>query len=348
MKEPETPPDEAKRLQNLEELNILDTPAEERFDRITRLARKSLDVPIALISLVDSDRQWFKSAQGLEAVETERAISFCGHAILDDEMFIIPDATRDDRFADNPLVVGGPEIRLYAGRPIKSPDGFRIGTICVIDLVPRKLDVEEIDALEDLAMLVESELRAKSLSAIETDLRKKLSDAERRASIDPLTRIWNREVVMRILSEEISRSVRGNLTVGVMLIDIDNFKLVNDEHGHLAGDQLLKEATVRMRSALRSYDSLGRFGGDEFLAVLPGCDPAQARAIGERLRARLGRGPVKTEASDIEITTSVGIATVAPQKPIEPKVFLDFADKALYEAKRMGRDRVVVVEVPPG
>ena len=119
MLEPPLPPDEAMRLAALRSLNILDTPAEERFDRITRLAQRLFDVPIALVSLVDTNRQWFKSCQGLDASETPRSISFCGHAILEDGPLIIEDATKDQRFADNPLVTGPPDIRFYTGQPLK-------------------------------------------------------------------------------------------------------------------------------------------------------------------------------------------------------------------------------------
>lgn len=117
--EPAFPLDEANRLATLRGLNILDTPPEERFDRLTRLAQQLINVPIAVVSLVDSNRQWFKSCQGLDASETPRNISFCGHAILDNELFVIPDALLDTRFSDNPLVTGAPNIRFYAGQPLK-------------------------------------------------------------------------------------------------------------------------------------------------------------------------------------------------------------------------------------
>ena len=132
MQKPQLPSDETQRLRALQRLKILDTDIEERFDRITRLACRMFNVPIALVSLVDQDRQWFKSRQGLDACQTGRDISFCGHAILHDGPLVVLDATQDPRFDDNPLVVGAPFIRFYAGHPIHSPDGSRIGTICII------------------------------------------------------------------------------------------------------------------------------------------------------------------------------------------------------------------------
>jgi PAS domain S-box-containing protein len=158
--EPDIPPNEVSRLAALHGLKILDTPPEERFDRLTRLARQLVGVPIAVVSLVDTNRQWFKSCQGLDATETPRSISFCGHAILEDQMLVISDALLDARFVDNPLVCGAPHIRFYAGQPLKAADGSRLGTLCVIDSRPHLLTQAERDGLRDLALLVENELNS--------------------------------------------------------------------------------------------------------------------------------------------------------------------------------------------
>lgn len=158
MQTPAFPENELKRLQALRERAILDTPPEERFDRLTRLARQLFGTQIALVSLVDAERQWFKSSQGLDACETGRDISFCGHAILGKEIFHVADALLDPRFADNPLVTGPPHIRFYAGAPLGTAGGYRIGTLCIIDDKPRQLTVQELQALRDLADCVESEI----------------------------------------------------------------------------------------------------------------------------------------------------------------------------------------------
>ena len=158
MLQPPLPADEQARLDSLRALQILDTAPEERFDRITRLATLAFDVPIALVSLVDHDRQWFKSCQGLDVRQTGRDISFCGHAILADEPLIIEDALTDDRFADNPLVTGGPKIRFYAGTPLGDDAGHKLGTLCLIDRVPRVLDARGRALLRELGAMVETEL----------------------------------------------------------------------------------------------------------------------------------------------------------------------------------------------
>lgn len=173
MQSPALPENESARLQALYNCSILDTPAEERFDRITRLAKRIFQTEIALISLVDHDRQWFKSAQGLNAKETARDISFCGHAILHNTIFQIPDALKDPRFCDNPLVTGTPHIRFYAGAPLQSEDGHLIGTFCLVDSRPRQLNEVELETLRDLANCVEEQISQIKLKE-KTDLLKQI------------------------------------------------------------------------------------------------------------------------------------------------------------------------------
>ena len=147
------PADEDERLSALRALLLLDTPPEERFDRLARFVAEQLDVPIALLTLVDGQRQWFKARVGIDATETPRDISFCGHAIMKNDLFIVEDASRDPRFSDNPLVTGDPHIRFYAGAPLSAPGGHRIGTLCVIDTVPRTLGPVELSILDALRRL---------------------------------------------------------------------------------------------------------------------------------------------------------------------------------------------------
>jgi sigma-B regulation protein RsbU (phosphoserine phosphatase) len=156
-------PNETERLADLHALEVLDTPSEERFDRIVRLAKRVFDVPIAYIALVDSDRQWFKAKCGIHADETGRDISFCGHTIMQAGPLIVPDATRDERFRDNPLVVGEPYIRFYAGYPLSGPKGYKVGTFCIADRRPRTLDAGQRETFGQLAALAEHELQMVSL-----------------------------------------------------------------------------------------------------------------------------------------------------------------------------------------
>ena len=176
MLKPERPTDEAERLSTLHSLNILDTPPEERFDRLTRLARHLLNAPIATLSLVDENREWFKSAQGIVACEGGRDVSFCGHAILSAEPLVIPDALNDPRFVDNPQVTED-QIRFYAGVPLIAPNGHAIGTLCVKDRKPRFLTPAEVRLLRDLGDIAENELMLVEV----VELHRKLAEAKEQA-----------------------------------------------------------------------------------------------------------------------------------------------------------------------
>jgi len=159
------PPHEAQRLQALRDLLILDTPPEQRFDRIVHFAADELDVPMALISLIDSERQWFKARVGMAACETARDVSFCGHAVMGTELFMVEDALRDPRFFDNPLVVGDPHIRFYAGAPLVLASGDVVGTLCVLDRQERRLDAVDRSILDALRQLVVGELEGTAVAS---------------------------------------------------------------------------------------------------------------------------------------------------------------------------------------
>lgn len=152
------PDNDKERLAALRALLILDTPPEERLDKVVQFAAQEFDVPVALISLIDENRQWFKARVGLDACETGRDISFCAHAILQPDIFVIPNSRADERFADNPLVTGAPHVIFYAGAPLLMPSGYAIGTLCLIDHQPRNLDKTELAILSSLRDLLVEEL----------------------------------------------------------------------------------------------------------------------------------------------------------------------------------------------
>ncbi|KKP43584.1 MAG: Diguanylate cyclase with GAF sensor [Parcubacteria group bacterium GW2011_GWA2_33_14] len=164
MKKAPIPKNELKRIASLYALDLLDTPAEERFDRLTKTATKIFHVPISTLTLIDANREWFKSCQGLSKTEGDRAISFCGHALVENEILVIPDTKKDERFADNPMVTGEPFIRFYAGVPIISADNQRIGVFCIKDIKPREFSREDEEVLEGLAAWAELEINLRNLS----------------------------------------------------------------------------------------------------------------------------------------------------------------------------------------
>jgi len=172
-----TPENEKKRLKVLWQYEVLDTVPEELFDDLTELAARICEAPIALISLVDEKRQWFKSKVGTTVNETTRDISFCAHAIKQSDLFIIPDASKDERFANNPLVTSAPKIRFYAGAPLITPDGYALGTLCIIDTVPRELRPDQKQALGILARHVVSQLELRRRSRELTEVRREKADA---------------------------------------------------------------------------------------------------------------------------------------------------------------------------
>ncbi len=257
MKPAPMPPDESIRLETLRALNLLDTAPEERFDRLTRMARRMFGVPISLVSLIDANRQWFKSSQGLDASEMPRDVSFCGHAILGDDILLIPDAQLDDRFNNNPLVTGNPNIRFYAGCPLKTLNGSKIGTLCIIDSEPRDFSEDDMALLRDLAAMAEQEIAAVQLS-----------------TLDELTLISNRRGFMTLGQHSLNVAVRTGLPSMMVFFDLDGFKEINDSFGHAEGDRALVAFAERMRSVFRDTDVFGRIGGDEFAVLLSGTDDA--------------------------------------------------------------------------
>ena len=158
------PPDDALRLQALRDLLILDTPPEERFDRVVKFAADEFDMPIVLVSLIDAKRQWFKARVGLDVCETDRESSFCGHAIMQPHILLVENALEDARFHDNPLVLGAPDIRFYAGAPLQLPGGEIVGTLCLIDRKPRTLDDVDLAILASLRELIVSELLSQEVT----------------------------------------------------------------------------------------------------------------------------------------------------------------------------------------
>jgi diguanylate cyclase (GGDEF)-like protein len=314
MQAPPKPPGETDRLRALHELHILDTVDEERFDRLTRIATHVFHVPIALVTLVDSERQWFKSRQGLDARETPRATSFCGHTILQHEALVVRDALLDPRFHDNPSVVGEPGVRFYAGFPIRAPGGSNVGTLCVIDHKPRSFSDEDAVMLADLAAMVESELALLV-----------------QATQDPLTRLYNRRGLDEVAQHVIALCDRSQRSATLASIDLDGFKGINDQHGHQAGDQVLRWFAGQLLKHFRKSDVVARLGGDEFCVLAPQVSEADMRACLDRLGATFRASELYTTYP--RLSWSSGLVEFKCDASAGLDAVLQLADRRMYEAK---------------
>ncbi|MGL5305589.1 GGDEF domain-containing protein [Aeromonas jandaei] len=315
MQSPVVPDNEKQRLDALRRLAVLDSPAEERFDRITRMARNMFDVPIALVSLVDENRQWFKSCCGLPVLETPREISFCGHAILGEELFVVEDATQDPRFFDNPLVTGEPHIRFYAGHPLEVGDGLKLGTLCIIDRKPRSLSDKDQALLADLASMVESELRAVQM-----------------ATIDELTGITNRRGFMLLADKSLKYAFRVKNPVTLLFLDLNHFKVINDTYGHNVGDDALCQMAELLCRVFRDADISARLGGDEFVVLLPGTGHEHSSRIKERFYNALENFN-HTSGKPYQLSCSLGIVVYDALTPPNLDSLLCLADEEMYSCK---------------
>lgn len=290
------PENEEERLASLHRMQLLDTAPEARYDRLTRLARQILDAPFSLLTLVDRDRQWFKSVQGDFESETPRAIAFCAHTILTRQHLVVEDATRDERFQHNPVVTGEPGIRFYAGIPIRNSEGYTIGSFCVADTRARQVRPQELAALHDLAASVESHLRQPPEAPINPP-----SAADTADSLDPLSRCWTRAAL-----EELARQ---NAPRSLVVVQLDGYAGVQRTWGEAAARRLLRETIDNLRSALRPGDRLGRLGGDRYL-VLSHCPSTHLRDYGRDILERLA---LARSATPGQLTPTLATLPYGPQ-----------------------------------
>lgn len=310
------------RLQALDRYDILDTPREEAFDRIAHLIRTIFDVPIGIVSMIDGHRQWYKAATGMANSEAELKNTFCRYTLEGTAPLVIPDATKDRRVAGNPYVQGDPHIRFYAGVPLRTRDGFNIGTVCAIGLEPREFSPQQVDILASLARIVMDELELRRL-----------------ATQDSLTGILSRRAFKDEAGRLFGLARRHSQPLSCIVFDIDKFKSINDAFGHAAGDRVLHEAARTCQTGLRQTDLIGRLGGEEFAVLLPHTAREAALEVAEKVRAAIGQ--LRFDDVPIEkVTASFGIAGL-DKSVTDLDALIKHADEAMYEAKSGGRDRCV-------
>lgn len=314
MLNPALPKNEFERIAILRTLNILDTLPEERFDQLTRIARRVFDVPIAQVSLIDSDRQWIKSSAGIPCAESPREVSFCAHAILGNDVMHVEDARADDRFSDNPLVLGDPNIRFYAGCPLRV-NNHNLGTLCLIGREPRTFTTDEVQILRDLAHMAEQNLAAEQI-----------------AVTDNLTHLTNRGGFESFAGHILAVCKRLDRAATLLFFDLNSFKPINDNFGHAEGDRALRTFANCLISEFRESDAVARLGGDEFAVLLTGVALPEATQAAARLRARVDRVN-QAENRGYEIRFSVGQVQYDPARHASIHDLLVEADSAMYEEK---------------
>ena len=349
------PPDDQRRLQALRRYRILDSLPDQAFEDVVQLATTICGTPQAVVTFVDEERQWFKASRGIKGEETERGIAFCDIAIRrPDEVTIVRDASQHPVFRNYPQVTGEDHLRFYAGAPMVTPDGFALGSVCVVDVVPRDLSLEQVESLRALArmavallelrrreleaqrLLAERELATRELQDYQRSLEARNTALAEEARRDSLTGLLNRG--------GLEHATLGGFWAGggqftVALLDIDHFKRINDNHGHGTGDDVLRLVGEQILQAVRGGDVAVRYGGEEFLVLMPSTPPDGAITVVERIRETVARHP----DLPVPVTLSAGIASGQAGRDATESVF-ERADQALYQAKRRGRDRIVVAE----
>lgn len=344
---------ERARQATLDDYDILDTAPDDAFDDIVLLARSVCNVEVAAISLIDRERVWLKAQRGLATNELVRVRTLCNVALeREEDLFVVPDILEEPTLPQDHRTIDGGLLRFYAGAVLRSPDGHALGSLCVLDRLPRGLDPIQREGLEALARQTQHllelrrlagrqamlERRAQQTEHLEherADLQRRHDDLSRVVDHDPLTGLLNRGALDRLRArpEAMRRLNASGYTL--MVVDIDRFKQVNDQHGHRLGDRALRAVAQVVSTCSREQDVAVRYGGDEFLIVLPATPTDGAFAVGERIRDACAGLSLP-----FPLSVSVGLASGDPQRDTPEQVF-ERADQALYRAKAMGRNRVV-------
>lgn len=263
------PLNDPQRLAALREDNCAYVPREERFDRITRTAKRLLNVPITLISIVEQDEQWFRSVQGLEIDHTPRDISFCGHAIAINKPLLIPDTWADPHFLDNPLVTGPPGIRSYMGWPLEISPGLAAGSLCAIDTIPRCFSNEECDAMRDLAAMAETELKIRAMFDLQGKLLMRLDTLQRKGALDPLTGCWNIRGFRELLALGVEDARAQGTELAICSVRLANPEQLAVSAAHSNRDSFTMMLAQVLRQRLPPHGALARLGPLHFCALIP-------------------------------------------------------------------------------
>jgi len=322
-------PAEAMRLLTLRELDVLDTPGESRFDRITRMAREILQVPMAVLEFVDEGRVWVKSSQGLAESESPRMDSFADAAIRGTGALLVTDARYDERFRSHPRVSGNGGVRFYAGHPV-IVKGEKVGVLGVMGSHPRRLSLGQAQVLADLAALAEREVLVRRWSGGQEQLVASRAGGERRSVLDPASGLWNRQGMEEILESETGRAALSGGSLGMILVSLETSR---------PSGTLLRETAERLRGALRPADVLGRWDEGTCLLLLPGWDAGTTERVAHHL---LAAAVPDTRSPAREPFLRMGVTAAEAGRTLAPNDLLSLAAEALEDTRGPGRRGIAV------
>lgn len=354
------PVQEQARLQALARYRVLDTVPEQAYDDVVQIAAAMMQTPVALIGLIDHDRQWFKARIGVDTESSPRHRTICNRLITQPEqVLVIPDTHQDAFIQHFPDSVPNNQVRFYMGAPLLTPDEQVIGSLCVVDTQPRQPEPYQVQALAALArqvmhllelrqrnheileLLAERSIQMLELSQQQRTLQAHNQHLKNASMTDGLTGLFNRAAFDQHVTRLFVQAQQQQAPLSVMLIDADHFKSYNDQFGHVAGDEALRQLGKILQQTSRKTDIAARYGGEEFVLILPETTANAAQQIAERLCEQVAQ----TTFAHRAMTVSIGVATwpqIGQQASIT--ALIEAADQALYRAKRQGRNQVAVAQ----
>ncbi|MCE3231328.1 MAG: diguanylate cyclase [Alphaproteobacteria bacterium] len=300
----------------LRSFDVVDEALKEKFERIIRLARNLFDVPIAAVSFMDEQRTRFKSLLETKVLETPHESSFCKHVLSQEEIFNVPETILDERFRNNPYVLGDPHIRFYAGYPVEL-NRQKLGTVSIADSKSRHFSKSQLILLKDVAALVETEIQNYTISTDKGKLASDLDQARMASMADPLTGLWNRQGIYNILRYRMDEYLLSGIGFAVALLEM---------------------------AGCRETDAIGRWGGEEFLLLINEPVSHNVFEIAERIRAKIESENISLPASaSLKTTVTIGLTSILPGSHPALEELIHKADQALYQGKRSGRNQVVSI-----
>jgi len=324
---------ETLQLAEMQVQDLIQTPLEARFNRLARMTRRAMDTRVAAVSFLSNDGEWFKAAVGWNVSELPTHRSLTAVLTNDEGTVAVADLLEDERTRSHPLVTGSPRFRFCALYPLKDRFGHAIGAVAAYDTSPRKLTPGILEAIEDVGELAQRELLLTEVGGVQQQLLNKLDVSRRQALLDELTRLWNRRGGMTFLEQLLADKMRRNASIGVCVIDVNDFKLINDRYGHAMGDVVLRKLAAVIVDSVRPEDIACRLGGDEFMLVFPEASDELLTLIMDRIREHVKSLVIRTRAGDVRVSVSVGGCLTSRDGVKDADELVHRADEAMYREK---------------